>query len=390
MGTSYPDNKLSTPKRVSDFAYLPLDGAREIVPERAFTRLLCLERKRAERSQKQFLLMLLDIGELLLEGNGQSDVIISKILHVLLSSTRETDISGWYESRFVLGTILTEIHAGNLTWTVNAILAKVNTALLQFLTLGQINKIRFTFHLFPEESGAQTPSSMPADLKLYPDLLERGTSEKSSRVVKRSIDFIASLALLALLSPLMAGIAAAIKLTSKGPILFRQKRLGQYGRAFTFLKFRSMYVNNDSKIHQEYVKQFISGTADRHPSEGNGASVYKLTKDPRVTRVGRFLRKTSLDELPQLINVLWSQMSLVGPRPPIPYEIASYEAWHRRRLLEAKPGITGLWQVSGRSKTKFDEMVRLDLRYANAWSLALDFKILLQTPRAVLLGEGAH
>ena len=157
-----------------------------------------------------------------------------------------------------------------------------------------------------------------------------------------------------------------------------------------FLKFRSMYVNNDTQVHKQYVQRLIAGKADKHPSNGNGEGVYKLTKDSRITRIGAFLRRTSLDELPQFLNVLKGEMSLVGPRPPIPYEVEAYEIWHRRRLLEAKPGITGLWQVSGRSRVKFDDMVRLDLQYARNWSPWMDIKILLRTPGAVVLGEGAH
>jgi len=151
-----------------------------------------------------------------------------------------------------------------------------------------------------------------------------------------------------------------------------------------------MYENNDSSTHREYVRQLIAGTAEKHPSDGDGEGVYKLTRDSRITRVGAFLRRTSLDELPQLINVLRGEMSLVGPRPPVPYEVEEYDIWHRRRLLEAKPGITGLWQVSGRSRVKFDDMVRLDLQYARNWSPWMDVKILMRTPAAVLFGEGAH
>ena len=153
-----------------------------------------------------------------------------------------------------------------------------------------------------------------------------------------------------------------------------------------------MYVNNDSKIHRDYVMSLISGNAQRQPSNGNGNGhgVYKLTKDPRITRIGSFLRKTSLDELPQLYNVLRGDMSLVGPRPAIPYEVQAYQVWHRRRVLEAKPGITGLWQVSGRSRVGFDDMVRLDMRYASERSFWLDLKILLMTPKAVFMGEGAY
>ena len=126
------------------------------------------------------------------------------------------------------------------------------------------------------------------------------------------------------------------------------------------------------------------------PKQLTAKSAYKLTADPRVTRVGSFLRKTSLDELPQFLNVLKGDMSLVGPRPPLPYEVECYKLWHRARLLAAKPGITGLWQVGGRSRVKFDDMVRMDLRYAASWSLWLDIKILLQTPHAVFSGNGAH
>jgi lipopolysaccharide/colanic/teichoic acid biosynthesis glycosyltransferase len=150
-----------------------------------------------------------------------------------------------------------------------------------------------------------------------------------------------------------------------------------------------MLVNNDHSVHKEFVTKFIASEASKQPSNGHGGSIYKLTGDPRVTRVGKFLRRTSLDELPQFLNVLKGEMSLVGPRPPIPYELAAYQTWHRRRLLEVKPGITGLWQVTGRSRVNFDEMVRLDLRYATSWSPSLDLSILIRTPIAVIKGEGA-
>jgi lipopolysaccharide/colanic/teichoic acid biosynthesis glycosyltransferase len=152
-----------------------------------------------------------------------------------------------------------------------------------------------------------------------------------------------------------------------------------------------MYTANDHKIHEEFVKQLIAGTAKQpHGPGANGSSVYKITNDPRITPIGKFLRKTSLDELPQFLNVLMGEMSLVGPRPPIPYEVDCYDIWHKRRLLAVKPGITGLWQVRGRSRTNFDEMVRLDLKYGETWSLWLDIKILLETPRAVFSGDGAY
>ena len=189
--------------------------------------------------------------------------------------------------------------------------------------------------------------------------------------------------------PFCVLIALVVKATSKGPVLFRQQRVGHYGKQFTFLKFRSMYVDNDHSVHKQFVTQMITRELDGARSEKN-QGVYKLTSDKRITRVGRFLRRTSLDELPQFINVLRGDMSLVGPRPPIPYELAAYQTWHRRRLLEVKPGITGLWQVTGRSTVDFDEMVRLDLRYATSWTPWLDLRILLRTPLAVIKGSGAY
>ena len=150
-----------------------------------------------------------------------------------------------------------------------------------------------------------------------------------------------------------------------------------------------MYVNNDATIHRDYVIRFIAGQPALDASHGK-TGVYKITNDPRVTPLGRFLRRTSLDELPQLFNVLKGEMSLIGPRPPLPYEFQHYDLWHRRRVLEIKPGITGLWQVSARSRTRFDDMVRLDLRYDRDRSLWLDLKILLRTLKAVLSGSGAY
>jgi lipopolysaccharide/colanic/teichoic acid biosynthesis glycosyltransferase len=156
-----------------------------------------------------------------------------------------------------------------------------------------------------------------------------------------------------------------------------------------FLKFRSMYVDNDHSVHREYIAKLIN-----HETNEGGMrktdKVYKLTADKRITPIGRFLRRTSLDELPQFLNVLLGDMSLVGPRPPIPYELALYQTWHRRRLLEVKPGVTGLWQVTGRSTVDFDAMVRLDLKYATSWNPWLDIKILLRTPLAVIRGSGAY
>jgi lipopolysaccharide/colanic/teichoic acid biosynthesis glycosyltransferase len=183
-----------------------------------------------------------------------------------------------------------------------------------------------------------------------------------------------------------------VKLSSPGPVLFRQKRVGQYGKQFTFLKFRSMKDGNDPSVHEKFVAKLMAAEAEAVPggSAAEGRPMYKLVDDPRITRFGAFLRRTSLDELPQLVNVLLGEMSLVGPRPPIPYEVDKYAPWHLERLVVAKPGITGLWQVEGRSRVSFNEMVRMDLRYAKEWSLWLDIKLLVRTIGVVCKMTGAR
>jgi exopolysaccharide biosynthesis polyprenyl glycosylphosphotransferase len=203
------------------------------------------------------------------------------------------------------------------------------------------------------------------------------------------MDIIGSIVGLLLFSPIMLIAALAIKVTSRGPVFFTQNRFGQKGVRFPFYKFRSMLQNTDDQIHREYVTNLIKGDLERINQGGEEGPLYKMKSDPRITKVGKIIRKTSIDELPQFFNVLKGEMSLVGPRPPIPYEVEKYEPWHLRRILEVKPGITGLWQVDGRSKTSFDDMVRLDLRYVQSWSLWLDIKILLKTIRAVIRPDGA-
>jgi lipopolysaccharide/colanic/teichoic acid biosynthesis glycosyltransferase len=205
--------------------------------------------------------------------------------------------------------------------------------------------------------------------------------------VKRLLDVFLSAVLLTLLSPVFLFVAALVKLTSHGPVLFKQQRIGQMMEPFMMLKFRTMELNAAPSIHQEFVSAFIAGGQSEEAADPN--RVFKIVKDPRVTTVGHLLRRTSIDELPQLWNVLRGDMSLVGPRPPLPYEVAQYKAWHLRRIAEAKPGVTGLWQVKGRSRTTFDEMVRLDLRYVKKRSFWTDLRILLETPRAVISGKGA-
>lgn len=381
-------NARSSTKRatVSPISGATTSGDTVVLNAEAFRRMIALERKRSERSRKPFMLLLVDMGKYLsTEKNGKT---LERILATLALSSRETDITGWYANDNVLGVLFTEI-ASDSNSIPATIITRVTETLRKNLTAEQFGELSLSFHVFPEDwdhEGDQRPSNPT----LYPDLSQRENATKGLRVMKRIMDVTVSLLALVFLAPLFLMIAAAIKATSKGPIFFRQRRIGQYGKSFVFLKFRSMYVNNDAGAHKAYVQKLIAGKADKQPSDGNGEGVYKLTRDPRITRVGGFLRKTSLDELPQFINVLRGEMSMVGPRPPVPYEVEAYDIWHRRRLLEAKPGITGLWQVSGRSRVKFDDMVRLDLQYARTCSPWTDMKILWRTPGAVVLGDGAH
>ena len=346
--------------------------------------MISVERKRTERSRKPFLLFLLDARTLFHRGH-----VLPKIVAALSTITRETDVGGWFEENSILGIIFTELCETHKSAARDSIRAKVTAALHNRLEADQIKQIMVSFHLFPEDGGQQDSGGF-VNANIYPDLQQRDDSKRISRVMKRTMDLVGTVLALIVFSPAILAICLAIKLTSKGPVLFRQERVGQYGRTFTLFKFRTMTLSSDPEIHKEFVRRFISGQVDSGTAGQGDNVVYKITEDPRVTRVGRLLRKTSLDELPQLINVFKGEMSLVGPRPPIPYELEKYDLWHRGRVLEAKPGITGLWQVSGRSRTTFDDLVRLDLRYARTWSLWLDIKILLHTPRAVLSGDGAY
>lgn len=361
-------------------------GERGTLNADAFRRMIALERKRSERSRKPFMLLLLDMGDRPSEKNGKS---LAKILSVLSLSTRDTDVTGWYKNDCVVGVMFTEIAIEDRSSIPGIILARVTDTLRNNLAFEQFNRVSVSFHVFPEDWDHEDQRG-PSNPTLYPDLSQRDNSRKVLRVLKRTMDVIGSVMALVCFSPVFVAIALAVKATSNGPILFRQQRIGQHGKSFVFLKFRSMHVNNNAAVHKEYVQQLIAGKAEKQPSNGNGQGVYKLTKDSRITRVGAFLRRTSMDELPQFINVLKGEMSLVGPRPPVPYEVEAYDIWHRRRLMEAKPGITGLWQVSGRSRVNFDDMVRLDLHYARTWSPWADMKILWRTPGAVVLGSGAH
>jgi lipopolysaccharide/colanic/teichoic acid biosynthesis glycosyltransferase len=358
---------------------LPLD-------EETFRRMIAIERKRTERSKAPFLLMLLEVSS---NGSPASKArSLEVIVAALISSSRDTDIIGWYKDRSIVGVMFTGLVGSDRNLISSMILNRVSVTLEGQLTSDAFKQISISFHFFPDDWDHDKTGRL-SNPALYPDLVNHSEGKRGLLLIKRTVDVIGSSLMLLLCAPAFLVIALAVKATSKGPVFFKQRRVGQYGRCFTFLKFRSMYVNNDHGVHKEFVTKLIASQQGDQPAHGGKDGVYKLIGDKRVTPFGKFLRRTSLDELPQFLNVLWGDMSLVGPRPPIPYELAAYQTWHRRRLLDVKPGITGLWQVTGRSRVKFDEMVRLDLRYAMSWSPWLDLRILIRTPYAVIKGSGA-
>jgi lipopolysaccharide/colanic/teichoic acid biosynthesis glycosyltransferase len=330
-----------------------------------FRTAIAREQKRVDRSAKAFAVLTVELTD------GSSAELMRLSAAAISAGTRCGDIIGWLRQDRAIGVLLTDIHALNFPQQVT-IESRIRRALASCADAPDIRRVAV---------GLQVHNSTRRTARA-----ERSSSHaRVHDVLKRMLDLIGGISLLAVLSPLLLLIAAAVKLTSKGPVLFRQERIGQGMKPFRMLKFRTMRPDSGHAVHQAYVTQFIKGGDESAAAPG----VFKLTNDRRVTPIGQLLRKTSLDELPQLWNVVVGDMSLVGPRPPIKYEVDQYKGWHLRRVLDAKPGVTGLWQVTGRSRTTFDEMVRLDLRYARTYSVWTDLRILLATPRAVIAGKGA-
>jgi exopolysaccharide biosynthesis polyprenyl glycosylphosphotransferase len=335
---------------------------------------LQVEKRRAERCRDPLSVVLFRYP-----GTGSDRLAGARKLAVLLLSTkRETDLVGYVADNMIALVLPhtcahgASIVAGNASREFGDPRPAVETA------------------TYPDQIFDSLISSEAVGAESQPLLLDGAKESRPvERMFKRIADIVGAAGLLVLASPLMIATAIAVAATSRGPVIFRQARLGQRGVPFVFYKFRSMHTDADDQIHRDYVGKLIDGRLDEVNQGGAEDPHYKIKADPRVTRVGRFIRKSSIDELPQLFNVLKGDMSLVGPRPPVPYEVQKYQPWHLSRVLDIKPGITGLWQVEGRSKVSFDEMVRLDLRYQREWSPWLDVKILIKTVAVVLRGEGA-
>jgi exopolysaccharide biosynthesis polyprenyl glycosylphosphotransferase len=256
------------------------------------------------------------------------------------------------------------------------------------MQVGRKQRVEFRFaptlfDLLPQKTSVEQIGVLPM-VRLFREPLS-----DLQRFLKRTSDIIISSLAVIILSPVLLVISMLVKRGSHGPVLFKQERVGMDGRIFLCYKFRTMNADADDTAHREAYQKNIRGHAEANAGDTDRPVFGKVKDDARVTPTGRWLRRSSLDELPQLFNVLKGDMSVVGPRPPIPYEVEGYELWHRKRL-DMKPGITGLWQVSGRNRLTFDEMVRTDLYYIENWSLWLDLKIILLTLPAVWRGDGAR
>lgn len=348
---------------------------KNILPRQHFLLRLRAEKRRVDRSKSPLSIALLSFPK----GAMSDQKLIQEMLKLLHKNTRETDIKGWVEHD-VIGLILPDTNEEGVKRCVQKI--SNGNAGIKFSAITGTHPDHLFQNLLTEEQGY--PDFFPVDL-------DQPAESRSLQIsLKRIMDIVGSIVGLMLFSPFMLFAAIAIKITSPGPIIFKQSRFGKRGIHFSLYKFRSMYSNGDDKIHREYVTNLIKGELEKIDQGDGEAPLYKMKSDPRITPVGRIIRVTSVDELPQFLNVLRGEMSLVGPRPPIFYEVEEYEPWHLRRILEVKPGITGMWQVSGRSSTSFDDMVRLDLKYVQNWSLWLDVKILLKTVKAVICPKGAY
>ena len=256
------------------------------------------------------------------------------------------------------------------------------------MSVGRKRRVEFRFapnlfNVLPQKTSVEQIGVLPM-VRLFREPLS-----DAERLIKRASDIFISAVSLVVLSPVLLTISVLIKLDSHGKILFRQERVGMDGRKFLCYKFRTMRVDADENLHREAYRKNIEGAPEANAGDDEKPVFGKVKNDPRVTKIGKILRRTSLDELPQLFNVLFGNMSVVGPRPPIPYEVEEYKI-HQRKRLDMKPGITGLWQVSGRNRLTFEEMVRIDLFYIENWSLWLDLKIILLTFPAILRGDGAR
>ncbi len=349
-----------------------------ICGEKEFLHILARERARAERSAHRFSLVVFETGTGEKSNNAQSH-----LLGELSSRMRATDEAGWLRQNRV-GAILHNANTHNALTFANDIHASLNA-----------DGIQLPFKVYsypPEEKGNDSDrdtSENPGPKSNAGQRISHESPEeelhqlyaKKTPIGKRCLDLFGSILGLVLLAPLFILLWAVIKTVSPGPAFYKQTRIGLGGRQFTLLKFRTMEVNADTTRHRKYLASLIQGEKTQRSCAQAMAKLDDIDCS-HIIPFGKLIRKTYLDELPQLINVVLGDMSLIGPRPPIPYEVAEYQLWHTDRL-DTTPGMTGLWQVSGKNQLSFEQMVRLDIRYIRQQSCWLDLKILLMTPVAI-------
>lgn len=355
-----------------------------IFNEGDFKLIITRERKRSERSGRQLLLVSIDFN-----GTGmhlEDDLMLRQAAENAISSAvREIDFIGWLSFGREIGVLCTEITSSSCHECVSERLLNKLSEMRQQGLVGNVSINCFKFPLELQNGIIKGISEL--DSELFFPALDSGRQRinKVDTIAKRTIDIVGSLSVLLIVSPFLILIAILIKTTSRGPVFFKQERLGRNGKLFKIYKFRTMKADNNPSAHREFVRSLINAQS-KLPS-GQPA---KIVNDPRITSVGKFLRQTSLDELPQFFNVLAGDMSIVGPRPPIGYEVEMYRPWHINRIFNCKPGITGPWQIQGRSRSSFDDMVRMDIKYQKNWTLWLDIILMLKTPSVMVSKKGAY
>ena len=363
------------------------------------------ERFRAYRTGSPFSIVLFSPYRFVSADHKNRKRSIDSIVNFLDQETRETDIKGWWDKKTIAIILLDTLPEDAL------LLIDKLVHSLQGNGYGDAQSIRkapFRVIAFPNHRESDDEDNQDDKREKYSknhsnqkdsntnplikisgcDSPTGNSLKKHQEMIKRSFDILVSLTGLIILSPLLLLCALLIKLDSRGPVFFKQTRVGRDGKFFTFLKFRSMYHNADQEVHKNHVKNLMNHTTGLSPNGHPDEKTYKLAEDNRVTWVGKFLRRASIDELPQLINVLKGDMTLVGPRPHPIYEVEQYDLWHKHRL-DTKPGITGLGQIRGRFNTTYEDVYRLDIQYLKRWSLFLDLKILFRTIPIVLSRRGA-
>ena len=343
----------------------------DVVPRELFLSQLEREKRRVDRSKAHLSVVTFRFG------NEADEHDADRLLELVCARKRETDVVGRLNDELVAVLLPDTGSEGS-----HEFIRKITEGTRGIHFAAAVES--YPEHLLQHLSGERGEYRPLVDVAAE----SSARSRQAALAVKRAIDFAGAAAGLVLLSPLMLIVALAIALDSPGPLVYKQVRLGRRGRPFVFYKFRSMYRDADDRIHRNYVRDLIESGTKPGATRDASKPWSKLESDSRITPVGRFIRKTCLDELPQLANVLKGDLSLVGPRPPLPYEASAYDSWHFRRMLDMKPGVTGLWQVEGGNCASFNDMVRMDLRYVRRWSMALDFEILLRTILVVLRKRG--